>query len=78
MTYDQENFIQPTNDEIRERKKMYEEASSLGIDLMGYDNSNHSSTRRKDRRKAVVLLGTGKNVPKELKERLKQDKGKTK
>ena len=63
------NFIQPTNDEIREREKMYEEADSLGIDLMGYD-SDHSSMRRQDRRKAVVLLGTGKPVPKELKDRL--------
>ena len=54
------NFIQPTNDEIKEREKIYEEASSLGIDLMGYDDSDHSSTERQDRRKAVVLLGTGK------------------
>lgn len=66
-------FIQPTNEEIREREKMYEEAASLGIDLMGYDGSNHSSTKRQDRRKAVVLLGTGKTVPKELKERLIND-----
>ena len=54
-------------------EKMYEEAASLGIDLMGYDGSNHSSTKRQDRRKAVVLLGTGKTVPKELKERLIND-----
>lgn len=46
---------------------MYKEAASLGIDLMGYDDSDHSSTERQDRRKAVVLLGTGKTVPKELK-----------
>ena len=25
------NFIQPTNEEIREREKMYEEAASLGM-----------------------------------------------
>lgn len=30
-------FVQPTQDEIEERKKMYEEAEALGIDLMGYD-----------------------------------------
>jgi len=30
-------------------------------------------TMRQDRRKAVVLLGTGKTVPKELKERLIND-----
>ena len=69
----QRNFIQPMNEEIREREKMYEEAASLGIDLMGYDDSDHSSTKRQDRRKAVVLLGTGKTVPKELKERLIND-----
>ena len=40
---------------------------------MGYDDSDHSSTERQDRRKAVVLLGTGKTVPKELKERLMND-----
>lgn len=64
------NFIQPTNEEIREREKMYKEAASLGIDLMGYDDSDHSSTERQDRRKAVVLLGTGKTVPKYMTMRL--------
>ena len=49
---------------------MYEEAASLGIDLMGFDDSNHSSARRYDRRKAVVLLGTGQHVPQELRKRL--------
>lgn len=28
---------------------MYKEAASLGIDLMGYDDSDHSSTERQDR-----------------------------
>lgn len=46
------NFIQPTNDEIREREKMYEEAALLGLVLMGCDDSNHSSMRRQDRRNA--------------------------
>ena len=52
---------------------MYKEAASLGIDLMEYDDSEHSSTERQDRRKAVVLLGTGKTEPKELKELLIND-----
>lgn len=30
---------------------MYEEAASLGIDLMGYADSDHSSTEKQDRRK---------------------------
>ena len=30
-------FVQPTSEEIKERKKMYREAASLGIDLMEYD-----------------------------------------
>lgn len=63
-------FTQPTAEEINKRKKMYKEAASLGIDLMGYDDSNSSVTRRQDRRKAVVLLGTGQSVPKKLKKRL--------
>ena len=29
---------------------MYEEAASLGIDLMGYADSDHSSTEKQDRR----------------------------
>ncbi len=63
-------FTQPTIEEIQKRKKMYEEAASLGIDLMSFDDPNHSSIRRCDRRRAVVLLGTGQTIPKELKERL--------
>ena len=62
-------FTQPTAEEINARKKMYKEAASLGIDLMGYD-SNDSSIKRRDRRKAVVLLGTGQSVPEKLKKRL--------
>lgn len=70
-------FAQPTTEEIEKRKLMYEEAASLGIDLMGFDDSNHSSEKRYDRRKAVVLLGTGQHVPKELRERLvKKNRGK--
>lgn len=68
-------FTQPTPEEIKKRKNMYEEAASLGIDLMGFDDSKHSSVRRYDRRKAVVLLGTGQSVPKELKERLIKNNG---
>lgn len=70
-------FTQPTAEEINKRRKMYKEAASLGIDLMGYDDSNSSVTRRRDRRKAVVLLGTGQSVPKKLKKRLiKKDSAK--
>lgn len=61
--------MQPTAEEITARKKMYKEAASLGIDLMGYD-SNDSAIKRRNRRKAVVLLGTGQSVPEKLKKRL--------
>ena len=64
------DFTRVTDEEIKKRRKMYEEAASLGIDLMGFDDVNHSSVRRRDRRKAVVLFGTGQSVSKELKERL--------
>ena len=61
--------MQPTAEEITARKKMYKEAASLGIDLMGYD-SNDSAIKRRNRRKAVVLLGTEQSVPEKLKKRL--------
>lgn len=63
-------FVQPTSEEIKERKKMYREAALLGIDLMEYDESRQSSMERRDRREAVVLLGTGRAIPEELRERL--------
>ena len=40
------------------------------IDLMEYDESRQSSMERRDRREAVVLLGTGRAIPEELRERL--------
>jgi hypothetical protein len=54
---------------------MYEEAEELGIDLMGYDGSAktenaNSDYDRKDIRKAVVLLGSGKTIPGDLRLRL--------
>ena len=69
-------FVQPTSEEIKERKKMYREAALLGIDLMEYDEPGQSSMERRDRREAVVLLGTGRTIPKELKERLTKRKTK--
>ena len=55
-------FVQPTSEEIKERKKMYREAALLGIDLMEYDESRQSSMERRDRREAVVLLGTDRTL----------------
>ena len=63
-------FVQPTSEEIKERQKMYREAALLGIDLMEYDESRQSSMERRDRREAVVLLGPGRAIPEELRERL--------
>ena len=64
-------FIKPTSEEINERKRMYSEAESLGIDLMSFDNNSKDSiTRRKKRRKAILLIGTGKPIPQELKKAL--------
>ena len=63
------DFVQPTTEEIESRKKMYEEAERLGIDLMSFDRDNNSSAR-KDIQKAIVYLGTGKKVPKDLEERI--------
>ncbi len=63
------DFVQPTAEEIESRKKMYEEAERLGIDLMSFDENDNSSAR-KDIQKAIVYLGTGKSVPKDLEERI--------
>lgn len=63
------DFVQPTAEEIESRKKMYEEAERLGIDLMSFDVDDNSSAR-KDIQKAIVYLGTGKSVPKDLEERI--------
>lgn len=51
-------FVQPTSEEIKERRKMYKKAALLGIDLMGYDESSQSFMERRDKREAVVLLRT--------------------
>lgn len=66
-------FVKLNSEEIADRKKMYEEADSLGIDLMSYDDdSSEARTKRKNRRKAILLIGTGKPVPKYLKNALTQ------
>lgn len=67
-------FVQPSKEEIKKRKQMYLEAEALGIDLMGFDGKSNSAELRRDRRKAVVLLGTGKSVPDDLKKRLLKQK----
>ncbi len=64
------NFVQPTAEEIENRKKMYEEAERLGIDLMSFDGEKKASKAQKDIQKAIVYLGTGQKVPKELEERI--------
>ena len=65
------NFIQPTPEEIEARRKMYDEAEKLGIDLMGYDYEKESD-KEKQRyiRKAIIFLSAGKTVPDEIKKHL--------
>ena len=41
---------------------MYKEAALLGIGFMEYDEASQSSMEKRDRREAVVLLETGRNV----------------
>ena len=62
-------FEKTTEKEIAERKKMYQDAEALGIDLMSYDG-DQSEEERRDIRKAVILLGAGKEVPEDLRQRL--------
>lgn len=63
-------FEKPTAEEIENRKRMYQQAEELGIDLMGFDVEPSKSSQRKDIRKAVVLLATGKEIPEDLRNRL--------
>lgn len=65
----QREFVAPTEEEIAERRMMYARAEELGIDLMNFDGEKEEE-RRRDLRKAVVLLGTGREVPTELRERI--------
>ena len=65
------NFKKPTPEEIEARRKMYEEAEKLGIDLMGYDDEQELSKEEKSYiRKAIMLLSAGKSVPEEIKKHL--------
>lgn len=64
-------FKKPTPEEIAARRKMYEEAEKLGIDLMGYDDKQELSKEEKRYiRKAIILLSEGKSVPEEIKKHL--------
>lgn len=64
-------FKTPTPEEIEARRKMYEEAEKLGIDLMGYDDEQELSREEKSYiRKAIILLSAGKSVPEEIKKHL--------
>lgn len=56
-------FVQPTAKEIEERKKRYDEAEALGIDLMGYDGLNHSSDERRDIKKSSCTSWNRKRNP---------------
>jgi hypothetical protein len=65
------DFIIPTPAEIEVRRKMYDEAEILGIDLMGIDDEKEPSKEEKDYiRKAIILLKSGKDVPEEIKKHL--------
>ena len=66
-------FEQPTPEEIAARRKMYDEAEKLGIDLMSYDNDSELTTEERSYiRKAIILLKEGKKVPEEIKKHLPQ------
>lgn len=61
----------PTPEEIESRRKMYDEAEKLGIDLMSYDDEQELSKEQKSYiRKAIIFLSAGKAVPEEIKKHL--------
>lgn len=64
-------FNKPTPEEVEPRRKMYAEAETLGIDLMGFDDEQELSKEEKSYiRKAIMLLSAGKSVPEEIKKHL--------
>ncbi len=70
----QRDFAMPTEEEITGRRKMYEKAEELGIDLLKFDDAEKEDGRKRDIRKAIIFLGAGKEVPAELRERLMRGK----
>lgn len=65
------DFKKPTPEEIEARRKMYEEAEKLGIDLMSYDDEQELTKEEKSYiRKAIMLLSAGKSVSEEIKKHL--------
>lgn len=67
-------FVTPTAEEIEERKKMYDEAAELGIDLMSFDSDEKANSE--DVRRAIYLLGTGQTIPEALRKRILEEKTK--
>lgn len=67
-------FIQPTPEEIEQRRAMYAQAEELGIDLLSFDEQKLEASHRKDVWDAVFCLGTGQTIPEELREQLLQYK----
>lgn len=64
-------FKKPTPEEIEARRRMYDEAERLGIDLMGFDDEQELSKEEKSYiRKAIILLSAGESVPEEIKKHL--------
>ena len=65
----QRKFTAPTEEEIENRKKVYEKADVLGIDLISFDRDG-SAEERKDVRRAIIFLSNGESIPEGLRKRL--------
>lgn len=72
----QRDFIIPTEEEITGRRNMYAKAEELGIDLLKFDDNEKEAGIKRDKRRAIIFLGAGKEIPAELRERLMQRKEK--
>ena len=55
---------------INKRQLLYQKADELVIDLMSFDKDISEADERRDIRRAVVLLGTGQEIPEDLRNRL--------
>ena len=63
--------MKPSPEEIESRRKMYDEAEKLGIDLMSYDDDQELTKEQKSYiRKAIIYLSAGKTVPEDIKKHL--------
>ena len=69
-------FKKVSDNEIEARKKMYEKADALGIDLLKFDSKDKEVDvlYKQDVNQAILFLVSGKDIPQDLEQRLMEKK----